>query len=75
VSYVPKNHPQQVAEHGADDPVDDRAVPWEIFDPLRKEFGFTVDAAASERNCRLPRFWTREDNALEQDWGGGTRVV
>lgn len=70
MSYVPKNHPQQVAEKGVNESVDDRATPWEVFDPLNREFRFTVDAAASPLNNRLPRFWTRESNALAQEWAG-----
>lgn len=62
------NHPQQVSKRGADDQIDDRAAPWELFDPLHERFGFTIDAAASPENTRLPRYWTREDDALAQDW-------
>lgn len=61
-------HPQQVERRGADDDIDDRATPWEVFDPLHERFGFTVDAAASALNARLERFWTKTDDALSQDW-------
>jgi phage N-6-adenine-methyltransferase len=70
MSYVARNHPQQVGERGADDAVDDRAAPWELFDPLNERFRFSIDAAASEANARLPRFWTRSDDALSQSWAG-----
>lgn len=42
--------------------------PEEDFAPLRERFGFTIDAAASAENARLRRFWTREDDALCQNW-------
>ena len=29
----------------------------------------TVDAFASERNNRVQRYWTRKDDAFDQDWG------
>ena len=48
----------------------DWQTPPEIFDPLHREFGFTIDAAATKENALLPRYWTKEDDALVQDWGG-----
>ena len=66
VGFKAKNHPQQVAR--AD--VDDRAIRAEDFAPLHERFRFTVDAAASDTNWRLPRYWTREDDALSKCWVG-----
>jgi phage N-6-adenine-methyltransferase len=68
VGYRARNHPQQVARGGARPDVDDRATPPEVFAPLHERFGFTVDAAASDENARLPRYWTAEDDALSQPW-------
>lgn len=31
---------------------------------------FTIDAAASAENTKLPRYWTVSDNALDQSWAG-----
>lgn len=70
VGYKARNHPQQVAERGARPDVDDRATPPEVFGPLQERFGFTVDAAASPHNAKLPRFWTEADDGLTQPWAG-----
>lgn len=50
--------------------VDDRAITSEDFAPLHERFAFTVDAAASDGNARLPRFWTAKDDGLRQSWTG-----
>ena len=68
VGYKARNHPQQVASHGARPDIDDRATPPEVFGPLQGRFGFTVDAAASAANAKCPRFWTYEDDGLAQPW-------
>lgn len=70
MSFISRNHPQQVGLRGALDPVDDRAITPEDFAPLNAEFRFTVDAAASDGNHRLPRYWTKERSGLEADWTG-----
>lgn len=45
------------------------ATPDDVFMPLQKEFGFTLDAAANWENARAAQFFTADDNALEKDWG------
>jgi site-specific DNA-methyltransferase (adenine-specific) len=45
-------------------------TPWDVFNPLHAEFGFTVDVAASPANAKLPRYYTEEQNGLAQDWSG-----
>lgn len=71
----PKNHPKQVrtrqsllGTEGNLDSVDDRRTPRELFDALHTEFRFTVDIAASADNALLPRFCTREFDALKYSW-------
>lgn len=66
VGFRAQNHPQQTANPD----VDDRAIRMEDFAPLHERFRFTIDAAASATNARLERYWTIEDNALEQSWAG-----
>lgn len=66
MSFVARTHPQQ----GPNPVVDDRETVAEVFDPLHQRFGFTVDAAASPHNAKLPRFWTVEDDGLAQSWAG-----
>lgn len=46
------------------------ATPPEVFDPLHREFGFTVDVCATPQNAKVSRFWTEADNGLVQDWRG-----
>ncbi len=48
----------------------DWATPPEVFDPLQREFGFTLDVCASPWNAKLPRFFTEEQDGLAQDWRG-----
>lgn len=70
LGYKAKNHRQQVLVAGPNKAVDDRTTTAETFDPLHARFGFTVDVAASTRNARLARFYTIEDDGLEQPWAG-----
>jgi phage N-6-adenine-methyltransferase len=37
---------------------------------VRKYGSFDVDAAAGHHNAKCKKFWTREDDALTQDWSG-----
>ena len=48
----------------------DWKTPPRVFDPLNREFGFTVDAAATAENTLLPRYWTSDIDALAQNWSG-----
>jgi len=46
-------------------------TPQQFFDNMNKRFGpFTLDAAASDLNHKCERYFTKEDNALGQDWEG-----
>lgn len=46
------------------------ATPPEIFDPLNKEFEFTLDACALPENTKVKQFFSPEDNSLIQEWTG-----
>lgn len=46
-----------------------RTPRW-LFDRLNASFAFTVDAAASEHDAMLSRFWTCETDGLAQPWTG-----
>jgi phage N-6-adenine-methyltransferase len=70
VGFRAQNHVQQVLVHGPRSHVDDRAATPEDFAPWHARFAFTIDAAASPENAKLPRFWTINDDALGQDWTG-----
>mgnify|MGYP003130092865 FL=1 len=43
-------------------------TPKEIWSKLLKEFKFTVDACASDKNHLLPKYWTKEIDACTQNW-------
>lgn len=48
----------------------DWQTPPDIFEPLHREFDFTIDAAASAENALCARYWTIEDDALSKSWAG-----
>src|SRR6185369_13955822 len=64
VGFKAQNHPQQKAR--AD--VDNRSITDADFAPLQERFKFTIDAAATPENAKLPRYWTAEDDSLQQCW-------
>lgn len=49
---------------------DEFRTPDHIFATLHAEFKFTIDAAATKDNAKLPRFWTKEQDAIKQSWSG-----
>jgi len=60
--------------HSTEAGTNDWRTPREFFEKLHTEFNFAIDAAASPTNAMLPRYWTVDDDALQQDWAavGGT---
>ena len=47
-------------------------TPKEIWSVLSKEFNFTVDACASDKNHLVDKYWTKELDARKQNWNGET---
>ena len=45
-------------------------TPKGLFDRLNKEFSFTLDICASKENAKCPKYYTKEEDALKQEWGG-----
>jgi phage N-6-adenine-methyltransferase len=45
-------------------------TPPEIFDPLHREFVFTLDPCATPETAKVPRFYTEADNGLTKNWSG-----
>jgi site-specific DNA-methyltransferase (adenine-specific) len=45
-------------------------TPKDLFERLNIEFGFTLDAAASEASAKCRKFYTNKEDGLLQDWGG-----
>ena len=70
VGFRAKNHPQQTIVSGPRRDVDDRALPDEEFAKLHQRFQFSLDAAATTENARLPRFCTIADCGLTVSWAG-----
>jgi phage N-6-adenine-methyltransferase len=66
--FKAKSHPQQHQFLCGSTEADDRALPKAVFAELHARFRFTVDAAASIANAKLPRFWTEHENGLLKSW-------
>ncbi len=58
LASIPRNHPNQRRKRGADDSVDDRETPADVFDPLNAEFKFTLDVAAARHNAKCARYYS-----------------
>ena len=43
-------------------------TPIELFDPIDKEFRFTLDVCAISENAKCERFFTPQDDGLAQSW-------
>lgn len=46
------------------------ATPRDLFERLNREFGFTLDVAASAENALCGQFFTEADDGLAQPWTG-----
>lgn len=49
---------------------DERSTPSELFDPLHKEFHFTLDVCAMAENAKLHNYFSLTENGLKQPWAG-----
>lgn len=49
---------------------DEWETPDTIFENLNKIFNFTLDAASSDKNAKLPKHYTVEDDGLAKSWEG-----
>ena len=47
-------------------------TPQWLFDELNEEFHFTLDPCATIDNHKCERYFTEEENGLEQNWEGET---
>ena len=50
-------------------------TPKEIWNKLKKEFKFTIDVCASDKNHLLPKYYTKTQDALNQDWSGEVAYI
>ena len=46
------------------------ATPVDMFNRIDEEFHFTLDVCADEFNHKCDKYFSVQDNALEQDWSG-----
>lgn len=46
------------------------ATPQDFFDKLNEEFHFTLDPCALPENAKCSKYFTPEDDGLQQNWGG-----
>jgi site-specific DNA-methyltransferase (adenine-specific) len=44
------------------------ATPQDFYDALDREFGFTLDVAASADNAKCDRYFTEAEDGLSQEW-------
>ncbi len=51
---------------------DSWATPLDFFKPLNERYDFTLDAAAEPWSAKCRRFWTRRDDAFQQNPRGET---
>jgi phage N-6-adenine-methyltransferase len=48
----------------------DWETPPEVFDPLDREFGFTMDVCATQDNAKCPMFHSPAQDGLRMPWYG-----
>lgn len=46
------------------------STPQDFFDALNSEFSFTVDVCALPENAKCERYFTPEQDGLQQQWQG-----
>lgn len=46
-------------------------TPQDFFDKLNEQYHFELDACATPNNAKCKNFFTKKEDALSQNWGGG----
>lgn len=49
---------------------DSWATPDDFFNKYHDKYGFNLDVCANKSNAKCERFFSIEENGLEQDWNG-----
>jgi phage N-6-adenine-methyltransferase len=49
---------------------DEWATPGDLIAALRSKFPFELDVCATAENAKAPRFFTKADDGLKQEWRG-----
>lgn len=47
---------------------DGQSTPKAFFDKVNRVFNFTLDAAASKKNHKCEKYFTKKDNSLKKKW-------
>lgn len=68
VGFKAQNHPQQTGRRGARERIDDRETHPDDFALWHARFGFTLDVAAAPHNAKCERYYTIDDDGLNQSW-------
>jgi site-specific DNA-methyltransferase (adenine-specific) len=50
-------------------------TPKPIWDKLSKEYNFTVDICASDKNHLLPKYYTKENSAFNYSWANEVAYI
>lgn len=53
---------------------DEWETPIDVFNRLNEEFDFDLEPCADENNHKCDRYFTKKQNGLIQNWGGGSKV-
>lgn len=51
------------------------ATPQSFFDELNREFSFTLDPCSTHENAKCEKHYTKEDDGLSKNWGGGSGIL
>ena len=51
------------------------STPTDLYEALDREFHFTLDPCSTDENHKCEKYFTKEQDGLSQDWGGGTCVL
>ena len=53
---------------------DEWETPQALFDKLNDIHHFTLDVCANNENHKCDRYFTKAEDGLKQNWGGGSMV-
>lgn len=46
------------------------ATPQDFFDKYNSKYNFTLDVCANKENAKVSKYFSKEDDALKQEWSG-----
>ena len=72
---MPRNISKQTLSFSCSKSMQFLRTPKDLWEQLSTEFPFTIDICASDENHLLPRYYTKEQNALTKDWTGEVAYI